>query len=106
LERRLRVLFGNGARFLVLRLTHAYNLDATTAQALTQVAREAQARGGRLVLSGVRPGLYGTFARSGVIEELGAEAVFRHEDEILASTRRAIAFAEGLAVQARRGATE
>jgi len=100
LERRLRVLFGNGARFLVLRLTHAYNLDATTAQALTQVARDARARGGRLVLSGVRPGLYGTFARSGVIEDLGAEAVFRHEDEILASTRRAIAFAQELAANA------
>ncbi|HTF33076.1 MAG TPA: SulP family inorganic anion transporter [Myxococcota bacterium] len=106
LERRLRVLFGNGARFLVLRLTHAYNLDATTAQALTQVAREARARGGRLVLSGVRPGLYGTFARSGVIEELGAEAVFRHENAILASTRRAIAFAESLAAQAHPRATE
>jgi SulP family sulfate permease len=100
LERRLRVLFGNGTRFLVLRLTHAYNLDATTAQSLTQVAREAQARGGRLVLSGVRPGLYGTFERSGVIEELGQDAVFRHDDEILASTRRAIAYAESLAAKA------
>jgi SulP family sulfate permease len=106
LERRLRVLFSNGARFLVLRLTHAYNLDATTAQALTQVAREARARGGRLVLSGVRPGLYGTFARSGLIEDLGAEAVFRHEDEILASTRRAIAFAQEMAANAHPRASE
>ena len=64
------------------------------------VAQEARARGGRLILSGVRPGVYGTFARSGVIEDLGAEAIFRHEDEILASTRRAIAFAKSLAAQA------
>ena len=101
LERRLRELFGNGARFLVLRLTHAYNLDATTAEALTQVALQARARGGRLVLSGVRPGVHGTLVRAGVIDRIGADAVFRHEDELLASTRKAIVFAEGLAARAR-----
>lgn len=101
LERRLRELLGNGARFVVLRLTHAYNLDATTAEALVQVAREARARGGRLVLSGVRPGLYGTLERAGAIASLGPDAVFRHEDELLGSTRLALAFAEQLAARAR-----
>ena len=101
LERRLRELFGNGARFLVLRLTHAYNLDATTADALIQVALQARTRGGRLVLSGVRPGLYGTLVRAGVVDRIGADAVFQHEDELLASTRKAIAFAEELAARAR-----
>jgi len=101
LERRLRALLGDGARFVVLRLTHAYNLDATTAEALMQVARAARARGGRLVLSGVRPGLYGTLERAGAIAELGAESVFRHEDELLASTRKAVAYAEQLAKRVR-----
>jgi len=101
LERRLRELFGNGARFLVLRLTHAYNLDATSAEALTQVALQARTRGGRLVLSGVRPGLYGTLVRAGVVDRIGADAIFQHEDELLASTRKAIAFAEELAARAR-----
>ena len=101
LERRLRALLGDGARFVVLRLTHAYNLDATTAEALMQVARSARARGGRLVLSGVRPGLYGTLERAGALAELGVESVFRHEDELLASTRKAIAYAEQLAKRVR-----
>jgi SulP family sulfate permease len=101
LERRLRELLANGTRFLVLRLTHAYNLDATCAETLAVVAREARARGGRLVLSGVRPGLRGTLERAGVLRQLGSDAVFAHEQELVRSTRKALAYARLLAVRAR-----
>jgi sulfate permease, SulP family len=96
----LKWLNSTGERFLVLRLQEAYNMDATAAIALGHVAQEAKRRGGRLVLCGVRPGMLGTLERSGVTAMLGAEAIFPHEREMLASTRRATDFARSLAAQA------
>jgi SulP family sulfate permease len=101
LDRRLGALLANGTRFLVLRLAHAYNMDATTADALMNAARDARARGGRLILADVKPGLLGTLRRAGVVRQLGADAVFPHEEELLAGTRRAIEFANERAREAR-----
>ncbi|MBC7171575.1 MAG: sodium-independent anion transporter [Polyangiaceae bacterium] len=92
----LRMLDAN-TRFLVLRVQEAYNVDATTAEAIAHVAHEAKVRGGRLILCGVRPGMYGTFERAGLLGKIGEDAIFRAEDELLASTRRALAFANDLA---------
>jgi SulP family sulfate permease len=96
----LKLLDGSRARFVVLRLQEAYNLDATAAIALSKVAVEARGRGGRLVLCGVRPGMLGTLARSRAVDVIGRDAVFPHEGEMLASTRRASEFAHRLAAQA------
>jgi SulP family sulfate permease len=96
LEQRLKAIFANGAQFVVLRLQQAYNVDITCAEALGVVGREAAKKGGRLILSGVRPGMYGTLQRAGVIDQLGPESVFEHEPTLLGSTRRAIAFAQSL----------
>jgi sulfate permease, SulP family len=87
------------ARVIVLRVQEAYNLDVTTAQAIVNVAREARKRGGRLLLCGVRPGMYGTFQRAGLIPELGEDALFRAEGEILGSTRRAVRYAQELTLR-------
>ncbi len=94
----LRVLDSN-TRFLVMRVQEAYNVDATTAEAIAHVAHEARQRGGRLILCGVRPGMYGTFERAGLLATIGEDAVFQAEPEVLASTRRAIAYAEELAAR-------
>ncbi len=74
-------------------------MDATAAIALGNVARPAQSRGGRLVLCGVRPGMLGTLERSRVIDTIGRDAIFPHEHEMLASTRRATEFANTLAAR-------
>ena len=92
-------LLDRSSRFIVLRVQEAYNLDATTAQAIVKVANEAKKRGGRLLLCGVRPGMYGTFERAGLIPELGEDSIFRAEREILGSTRRAVRYAQELAAQ-------
>jgi SulP family sulfate permease len=89
-------LLDSRARVIVLRVQEAYNLDATTAQAIVKVANEARKRGGRLLLCGVRPGMYGTFERAGLIPELGADALFVAEREMLGSTRRAVRYAREL----------
>lgn len=101
LELRLREILAGGARFIVLRVRQAYNLDATCAQALGNVARVARARGGALILSGVRDGMYGTLERAGIIDAIGAESVFRIADEPMRATRDALARARLLAGQER-----
>jgi SulP family sulfate permease len=93
-----RQLDGTG-RFLVVRVQESYNMDATTAEAIAQVAQEARERGGQLILCGVRAGMYGTFERAGLLAKFGENAIFRAEPELLASTRRALAYAHKLASQ-------
>jgi sulfate permease, SulP family len=85
-----------GARVVVLRVQEAYNLDATTAHAIANVAEHARRRGSRLLLCGVRPGMYGTFERAGLLPRLGADALFLAERELLASTRHAVQYAHTL----------
>ena len=92
----LRQLDGN-TRFLVVRVQEAYNMDATTAEAIAHVATHAKKRGGRLILCGVRAGMYGTFERAGLLPKIGEDSLFRAESELLASTRKALAFAHALA---------
>jgi SulP family sulfate permease len=92
----LRLLDGH-ARVVVLRMQEAYNIDATSAGAIAHVAIQARERGGRLILCGVRSGMYGTFQRCGLLDQLGEENLFRAQSELLASTHHALAFAHKLA---------
>jgi sulfate permease, SulP family len=100
LSAELSRLLERGARVIVLRVQEAYNLDATTAHAIASVADQAARRGGRLLLCGVRPGMYGTFERAGLVPRIGEDAFFHAEREILASTRHAIRYAHELVQQA------
>ncbi len=97
LQAELVKLLESSARVIVLRVQEAYNMDATTAASIAQVADKAKKRGGRLLLCGVRPGMYGTFERAGLLDEIGKDAIFVAERELLASTRRAIKYAHELA---------
>jgi SulP family sulfate permease len=100
LQAELRRQLDGNTRFLVVRVQESYNMDATTAEAIAQVAEEARQRGGQLILCGVRVGMYGTFERAGLLAKFGENAIFRAEPELLASTRKALAHAHALA---RRG---
>jgi sulfate permease, SulP family len=97
LQHELLQLLASSTRFIVLRVQEAYNLDATTAAAIGLVAERARQRGGRLLLCGVRPGMFGTFQRAGLLPQLGADAIFLSDRELLGSTRRALAYARELA---------
>ncbi len=87
-------------RFLVLRVQEAFNADATTAEAIAGVAEKARARGGRLILCGVRKSMYGVFERAGLLEKIGEDSIFQTERDLLLSTRRAIAYAHQLSEEA------
>lgn len=89
----LRVL-DSGPRVIVLRVQEAYNVDATTAGAIAHVAEQARKRGSRLLLCGVRPGMYSTFERAGLLPKLGEDGLFLAERELLGSTRRAMSYAD------------
>jgi SulP family sulfate permease len=97
LQAELTRLLDESSGFVVLRVQEAYNLDVTTAAAIGHVAKRARQRGGRLFLCGVRPGMYGTFQRSGFLSQLGEDAIFLADRELLGSTRRAISYARELA---------
>jgi SulP family sulfate permease len=97
LQAELIDLLNGNARVIVLRMREAYNLDATTATTLALVADEARRRGGRLILCGVRAGMYGTFERAGLLERMGQDAIFRAERGVLDSTRKAVRFAHSIA---------
>jgi SulP family sulfate permease len=90
-------LLETSARFIVLRVQEAYNLDATTAAAFVHVAEKARKRGGRLLLCGVRPGMRGTLERAGFLASIGEDALFLADRELLGSTRRAVSYAHSLA---------
>lgn len=97
LQAELTRLLEESSGFIVLRVQEAYNLDATTAAAIGHVAERARQRGGRLLLCGVRPGMYGTFQRAGFLPQLGEDAIFLADRELLGSTRRAVNYARELA---------
>ncbi|MBK8590240.1 MAG: SulP family inorganic anion transporter [Sandaracinaceae bacterium] len=91
-------------RFLVLRVQEAFNADATTVEAIASVAEKARARGGRLILCGVRQSMYGVFERAGLLDKIGKDSIFQTERDLLQSTRRAIAFAHELSAKAAEAA--
>jgi SulP family sulfate permease len=97
LQTELRRQLSEETRYLVVRVQESYNMDATTAEAIAQVAEEAQRRGGQLILCGVRAGMYGTFERANLLGKFGANAIFRAEPELLSSTKKALAHAHALA---------
>lgn len=96
LEQRLKAIYDQGTCAIMLRLSHAYNVDATCVEAIAQVFRHARARGRHLVLAGVKPGTYGTLERAGLVREMGPELIFRHEPMLLAATLKALACARAL----------
>jgi SulP family sulfate permease len=97
LQAELLRIFDRNGRVLVVRVQEAYNMDVTTAEALAQVAVKARERGGRLILCGVRGGMYQTFDRAGLIGKFGVDSLFRVQPELLASTRQAVAYAHRVA---------
>lgn len=94
LDLKLKTIISDGPMFIVIRLQQSYNMDHTCAEMLEHVAVEARRKGGRLFLSGVREGMFGTLKRAGVLDALGKDAVFVHEPTLLGSTHQAIQYAK------------
>lgn len=74
----------NAPDILVLRMCQVPSIDATGAEALETVVRQAQARGIRVVLSGVKPRVQTVFERMGTEALVGRENIFPDYDAALA----------------------
>ncbi len=68
---------GHG-RPLILRLKDVDHIDATGAATLEGMIEHHQERGGRIILTAVRPGVLQSLERFGVLDILGRENVFEH----------------------------
>lgn len=77
-------------RVLVLRVKHLRNPDAVCMKLLASFAQRIRARSIELCLSGVRDPFFETLGRSGVLEIVGEQHVFRETPDIWSSTTAAI----------------
>ncbi len=84
---------GEETRVLVLRVKYLRNPDAVCMQLLADFIDRIQARGIALCLSGVRDGFYTTLTKVGIVNQLGADRVFREVPQVWTSTAAAIEWA-------------
>jgi SulP family sulfate permease len=97
LDQQLRSYFSLHTRYVVLRLQQAYNMDLTCGETIRHIARDAEQKGCRLLLSGVRPGTMRMLERAGIVDAIGRDYVFPAEATVLGSTHHALRKARELA---------
>jgi sulfate permease, SulP family len=91
LEEHLSRIAANGARAIIIRMKRAHAIDATAAESLAAFAIQFQAKGGRLMLCGLKPELHTQVMRSHLGRVLGPDNVLLTDARHLGSLRRAIA---------------
>jgi len=81
------------ARILILRVKHLRNPDAVCLHLLHDFIGRVTSRGVEVCLSGVRGGFFATLERIGIVEQVGADRVFREVSQVWTSTATAIEWA-------------
>ncbi|MEX0655861.1 MAG: SulP family inorganic anion transporter [Phycisphaeraceae bacterium] len=94
LQDRLSSVANSGARVVLLRLKRTHSLDATVLSVLERFVHQMQARGGHVLLCGLRPELYQRLAAFGLVRQIGEENVFEAEYGVFTSAKRALARAK------------
>jgi len=77
-------------RVIILRLKNARNLDATAVHAIDGLHGFLKNNGRLLLVSGIPYDVWRVMERSGLIDRLGEENVFRAEENLTVATRRAL----------------
>ena len=95
LENKLDSLVGK-ARIFVLRMNAVSTIDVTALDALKVFIRRVKDSGDDVIVSGVKSGLNHMLLNSNLTDEIGRENIFLSEDEIFASSVRAIERAKKL----------
>lgn len=85
-----------GAQAIILRLKRCHSIDATALHVLDRAARALRGRGGQLILCGVRDEVMRGVVAYGLADTIGRENVFAAENDLFASSRKALARAEEL----------
>lgn len=90
LRDRLAAIPPTGVRVIVLRLKRTHSIDSTAMHVLDTFARDMRARGGHLILCGVRPDLLTTLESYGLVDFLGRANVFLTGPGVFSSATRAL----------------
>lgn len=88
LKEKLDKVYSAGENF-VIRLRHIEQIDVTVVKELEKFIIKVKTGEGNITLSGVSDDSYEILKRYGIVSELGAEKIFRSEEELLDSTKEA-----------------
>ncbi len=90
LRQRLDNLHADPVRVVIFRLKRTHSIDSTVMQVLEQFTRDLQARGGHVILCGLKPELLDVLRAYGLVDLIGAENVFETGFGIFTSAQRAL----------------
>ncbi len=85
-------------RAIVINMRGVPMIDAMGIQALTQIVEEQQQRGCEVYFSGLQPGVQEAFARSGLLDQIGAEHVFWSTEQAIITIDQRYGAPEGAPV--------
>ena len=80
---------------LLLRLKHVRNLDAVCLHKLGEFLARVKAAGVQVALTGVRDDVFGALSAVGIVDKLGADRVFRENQQLWSATMSAVSWAYG-----------
>jgi SulP family sulfate permease len=89
-----RLVHDPNIRVVILRMKNARHLDATAVMALEALLKFMRAGGRLLLISGPSRGVMGVLTRSGLLDDIGRDCVFEAEENLTASTRKALVRAQ------------
>ncbi|MFA7237736.1 MAG: SulP family inorganic anion transporter [Phycisphaeraceae bacterium] len=97
LQERLMQVVLSPVRVMVIRLKRTHSVDSTVLAVIEDVTRKMQARGGHIVLCGVKSELMDVFHRGGLTKLIGVDNVFPTQFGVFASAKAALRRARELA---------
>lgn len=80
----------NKSRVFILRMKHVTTIDLTSLSTLRVFIRNVKEAGGTLIISGVKSDLNSLLKRSNLDTDIGVDNIFMSENEVFASTTRAL----------------
>jgi len=96
LSDRLTVLASSDTRAVVIRLKRTHYIDATVLFVIDEFVAAVQARGGHVLLCGVRGELLERMRAFGLIDRIGSDNVFEAMSGVFEGARRALSRARAL----------
>ncbi len=90
LERQLADIARGQTRVVILRLKRTHSADSTVLGVLERFVDQMQAKGGHVLLCGLRPELMEQMRRFGLVERIGEKNVFEATFGVFTSAKRAL----------------
>lgn len=89
LESKLDTL-ADKAKVFILRIKQVTTIDITSLEAIRVFIRNVKEQGGSIIICGVTSGLSQMIMNSGLVNDVGADNIFMSEDQIFASSAKAL----------------